>query len=279
MKLTKEWHVKLDEFIAAMAFANDGRLGVAQFAPTGVILAPNGGIIAKVKAEKEMGDVSYCCGRFGFVSHDGHAYITDRNGNLIKEVYVGDAYDVAITMTEDGFVACKYRCALFDFNGNKLWDLDVGWVVNGPSHYKGYWYVADWNELLIVKDGSVDKEIGYGKYAWDTAVCGKYLAVSTYRNLYLYDLSDPANPRELWRVGGLEGAYQVAFGPDCKYIAVADTYNCKLKIYDFNGNLVLEKEYNQYGDWHDNVWSVAWWRDRIAVGLEGGDVILFKVFF
>jgi len=124
---------------------------------------------------------------------------------------------------------------------------------------------------LIVKDGSVVNEIGYGEGALDTAVCGKYLAVSTDSYLYLYDLSDPENPRELWRVGGVNLVFQVAFSPDCKYIAVADLLNHKLKIFDIKGNLVLEKDFGK------EVWSVAWWKDRIAVGLDGGDIYVYKV--
>jgi len=134
-----------------------------------------------------MENVSYCCKRFWFLNTDDYAYTTDQSGNLIKKVHVGGAYDDAITMSKDGFVACYDRCALFDLNGNKLWDLDVGEVWYGPSHYNGYWYVADEDgKLLIVKDGSVVKEISYGccKDVHDTAVCGKYSPVSTVTHLY-----------------------------------------------------------------------------------------------
>ena len=36
------------------------------------------------------------------------------------------------------------------------------------------------------------EEIGYSENDYDAAVCGKYLAVSTYH--HLYDLGDPENP-------------------------------------------------------------------------------------
>ncbi len=55
---------------------------------------------------------------------------------------------------------------------------------------------------MIIKDGKIVKEISYGESAWDTTVCGKYLAVSTLKHLYLYDLSNPKNPREIWNRGG-----------------------------------------------------------------------------
>jgi len=279
MKLVQLWHYKTGGPIEGLAFSDKGNLGVASWDGCAYVFDQNGNLLSKVCGKYSMHDASYCCGRFGFVGVDDYAYITDQNGDLVKKIHVRDDYDMAITMTKDGFVACKYRCALFDLNGNKFWDLEVGRVYNGPSRYQGYWYVADWvwGELLIVKDGSVVKEMSYGESAWDTTVCDKLLAVSTDSHLYLYDLSNPENPREIWRIGGFEKAYQVAFGPDCKYVAVADTWNHKLKIFSIGGDLVLEKEYNQYGDDNDDVVSVAWWRDRVAVGLYGGDVHVYKI--
>jgi len=278
LSLVQLWHYKAGSTIEGLAFSDNGNLGAASWGGCAYVFDQSGNLLNKVCGGDDMDDASYCCGRFGFVNWDKYAYITDQNGNLIKKVHVGGDYVEAITMTEDGFVACRYSCALFDFNGNKKWDLEVGEVENGPSHYNGYWYVADidWNKLLIVKDGSVVKEISYGESAYDTAVCGKYLAVSTLHHLYLYDLSDPANPRELWNVGGLSGCggngcLRVRFSPDCKYIAVADTNNHKLKIFDLKGNLVLEKDFGS------SVYSVAWWRDRIAVGLRSGDIYVYKV--
>ena len=278
LSLTQLWSYNAGGTIEGLAFSDNGNLGASSWDNCAYIFDPNGKLLNKVCGIGDMDDASYSNGRFGFINHDDYAYITDERGNLIKKIHVGDAYDSAITMTSNGFVACWSRCALFDFNGNELWDVDVGRVENGPSYYKGYWYVADidWKKLLIIKDGSIVKEINYGENALDTAVCGKYLAVSTATHLYLYDLSDPTNPREIWKRGGLSGCggngcLRVTFSPDCKYIAVADTNNYKLKIYDINGNLVLEKEYD------NEVWSVAWWMDRIAVGLNDGGIYVYKV--
>ena len=49
------------------------------------------------------------------------------------------------------------------------------------------------------------------------------------------------------------------------------TSNCKLKIFDINGELILEKKYETCP------WSVAWWNDRIAVGLENGEVHVYEL--
>jgi len=271
--LAQLWSYKAENRVWSIAFSDNGNLGVASAGNCAFIFDPNGNLLNKVCGNSGMADASYSNGRFGFINWDDYAYITDENGNLIKKVYVGDYYDEAITMTSNGFVACYSECAFFDFDGNKIWDVDVGEVENGPSYHKGYWYVADWawNKILVIKDGSIVKEISYGEYTWDTAVCDNYLAVSTRYHLYLHDLSDPRNPREIWNRGGFDSAFQVAFSPNCKYIAVADRYNHKLKIYDINGNLVLEKGYD------DEVWSVAWWMDRVAVGLADGTLHTYRI--
>jgi len=240
------YKIKFDKSIYDITFSDNGNLGVTS--DCAYVFDQSGYLLNKICGKYGMHDASYCCGRFGFINSDFHAYITDQNGNLIKKVYVGDKYYNAITMTEDGFVACRRKCALFDFNGNKLWDVNVGRVENGPSYYKGYWYVADWGlgKLLIIKDGKIIKKIHYGKIANDTAVCGKYLAVSTEHHLYLYDISDPENPKEIWKVGGFNVARQVAFYSNCRHIAVTDKYNKKLKIYNINGDLLFEMEYKEY---------------------------------
>ena len=270
--LSRIWSYETGDMIHGLAFSSNGNLGAASHDGCAYIFDPNGNLLNRVCGNDWMVGASYSNGRFGFINNDGYAYITDENGNLIKKIHIGYDYNQAITMTPNGFVACGDRCAFFDFNGDKLWDMDVKAVLNGPSYYQGYWYVAnfDSNKLLIIKDGSIVKEISYDELAFDTAICDKYLAVSTYSYLYLYDLSNPKNPREIWNRGGSNWTYQVAFSPDCKYIAVADTSNHKLKIYDINGNLILEKKYDA------EVWSVAWWRDRIAVGLDDGTMYVYR---
>jgi len=270
--------IKLRKIAKDVAFSDNLNLGVVS-GKCIYVFDQNGNLLNKICRNNYMESISYCCGRFGFVNLDGYVYITDQNGKLIKKVYVGGSYDYVITMTKDGFVACRERCAFFDFNGNKIWDLDVEHVDNSPSYYKGYWYVADeYANLLIVKNGSLVNTIRYCKYSLNytvcesvrnTAVCDKYLAVSTDSHLYLYDLNDPTNPKEIWKVEEFNGARQVAFGPGCEYIVVTDEYNQKLKIFNIEGDLIFEKKY-----WNDVI-SVAWKDDRIAVSV-GADLLVYS---
>jgi len=263
--------IKIGKFVRYLVFSDNLNLGVAS-GKCAYVFDRNGNLLNKVCGDKDMISVSYCCGKFGFINWDLYAYIINENGKLTEKIRVGYDYDDAITMIKDGFVACGTSCAFFDFNGNMKWGVTTGVVSNNPSYYKDYWYVAvnNWHELLIVKDGEKINVIKYDEIVFDTAVCGKYLAVSTDSYLYLYDLNDPVNPSQLWSVGGFNGARQVAFSPGCEYIVVIDGNNQKSKIFNIEGDLIFEKEY-----W-DDVVSAAWKDDRIAVGV-GTDLIIYFI--
>ena len=266
--LREAWSYETESRIRALAFSEDGKLGVVSYCA--YILDQSGKLLNKVCGNSDMLDVSYSNGVFGFVNDDGYAYLSHvfKGSRSWKKVYVGYDYSVAITVLPDGFIACWKRCTRFGFNGDRKWDADVGSVVNGPAVHKGHAYMADydWDKLLIfrLRSGKKINEIKYEEHALDTAACGNYLAVTTWSYLYLYDIGEPANPEELWRVGGFDWARNVAFSPDCRYIAVSDANNRRLKAFSVYGKLMYEKEYSAH------VTAVAWWGDRIAVGLYGG---------
>jgi len=280
LELVELWHSKVRSSIYGLAFSDSGNLGVASghLNSCAYVFSPRGYMLSEVCGSSWMYDASYSNGMFAFVNWDGYVYITNENGDLIKKIYVGEQYNKAVTLRDNNFIACGTECALFNLKGNKLWVVDVGYVLNKPSYSKGYWYIADRHreEVIIVKDGNIiNKIVGYGERVYDTAVCDHYLAVSTWSYVYLYDISEPSTPKLIWREDGFDEVFQVAFSPDCRYIAITDTGNHELKVYDIRGNLVSLVYYGD--DYDDKVWSVAWWKDRIAVGLEGGDIYVYKV--
>jgi len=275
--LKELWSYKTGDAVIGLAFSTNGNLGAASVDNCYYVFDPSGSLLNKVCGGGGMSDASSFLDMFGFINADNYAYIANEDGTLWKKIHVDWNYDSAITMLPDGFVACFYNCAYFGFNGNKKWDVDVGVVENGPSVYKGYVYVADadWKKLLVLRlsDGSEVKEISYDEDAEDTAVCGNYLAAVTYTHVHLYNLSDPVNPKEVWNVGGIGSCRQVTFSPGCKYIAIAEWGGQKLRIYDIQGNEVLEKSYG------NEVTAVAWFEDRIAVGLRNGEIHVYEVVY
>jgi len=252
--------IKMNRGVISLAFTDNGNLVAVPRERCFYIFDTNGNLLKKVCISDLLKFVSYCCGKLGFINN--HVIITDENGNIIKKFEIENYYNNGITLVKDGFVVCFVKCAFFDFNGNKKWEFNVSYVENGPSYYNDYWYIADKyrKALLVAKDGKIIKEIKYNERDYDTAVCNKYLAVITEHHLYLYDISDPENPKEIWKVGGLNLPYQVTFSPNCEYIAVIDNEIEKLKIFSIDGRLIFEKKYWQ------GIYSIAWKDNKIAVG-------------
>lgn len=259
--------------VSSLAFSKSGNLGFSSFDRCAYVVDLSGNVLGKACGDDYMTDSSYSSGRFGFTNYDEHVYIMDEKGKLIEKVYVGSDYADAVTMRPDGFLACLSRCAFFDFSGGKKWEMGVGHVVNGPSYYKGYWYVADTNlnEVLIVRDGRVIGGMAYSDSALDTAVCGNYLAVVTYSSLYLYDLSNPAVPKEVWKANEFSMANQVAFSPNCNHIAVVDWEGSAFDIFSIKGRLVFKERYDV------SPISVGWWKNSTAIGFKDGTVGFYDV--
>ncbi|UXD22712.1 hypothetical protein IPA_07595 [Ignicoccus pacificus DSM 13166] len=300
ISLTQLWTFKTNGVVEALAFSDDGRLGAASWNGCADILDQNGNLVSGYCRDYGMNDVSFCCNKFGFVKFyhwdlDGNVYIYDLSTGTWKKVYVGDPYDSAITMLKDGFLAGGDNLAYFDFQGNKRWDVSMKYITNGPAVYNGYVYVPRWDwpsegkgalTILKLSDGSEVRTIKFNERVFDTQVCGNYLALGTAHHVYLYDISNPANPRLLWYSnylasscsgGDCWGAYNVAFSPDCRYLVSTDNDDWKIYLFDTQtGRLVLERKFK------NDVNAVAWWRDRIAVGLAGGGlrngkIYMFKV--
>ena len=276
--LRELWEYKTNGAVRGLSFSKSGTLGAAVWDHCAYIFDKHGNLINKICGHhKLMEYTSYCCGKFGFVNMDGYVYITDERGTLLKKIYVGTDYCASIVMRKETFLAGWRRVGLFDLQGNKLWDIDVEGIWYGPSSYENYWYIADkaGSRLIIVRDGVIINSISYPEYALDNDICGRYLVVSTWNHLYLYDLSNPESPEEIWVEGNINWPNEVSFSPDCRYIAVADFCDHELRIYSINGSLILKKNYGLNDDYR--VVSVAWWRDRIAVGLWDGRVIVYKL--
>ena len=268
-RLEPLWSFRSEGYVYGLAFSDSGRLGVASSDGHAYIIQPNGELIFQGHSYLPMYAVSHCCGKFGFLDSGVTVFVIYDDGYVDGKINIDKLYKPyyysGVTLSQDGVMVCAHGCGFFDFRGRKIWEIrhSLPLVEHGPSYYQGYWYIAAWFSLDIVKDGHEVNSIDHKDFTRiyiDTAICDKYLAVTTEKHLILYDISDPENPREIWNVDGFDYARDVAFRPDCRYIAVADMDNRKLKIYDINGNFVEDWSFD------DKVCSVAWWNDIIAVG-------------
>jgi WD40 repeat protein len=268
LSLTELWRYNTPSAVNALAVDDNGNVGIAS--DCAYLLDQNGNLINKTCGGEVMSDVSFLNGLFAFACGDGSTYLF--NGTIFwKKLNAGGW---TLDLQPNGFLACsRLECAYLDFNGNYWWDRNLGWIAKGPSVHDGYVYVGDYDAgnlyILRLTDGYKTGQVSYGMSVWNSEVCGDYLAVGTEFRLYLYIISDPSEPREIWSVGGLRRVLSVAFSSDCKYVAALDTYNKRLKIYHVNGTLVL--------DVGSEAATLDWNGNRVAVGLYNGTVIVYGI--
>ncbi|UXD22476.1 hypothetical protein IPA_05265 [Ignicoccus pacificus DSM 13166] len=261
-----------------IAISDDGTVAVASDDNCIYFFDTTGNLLTQSCATTDMDDVSYYDGKFYAVNFDNEVYIFDTKGNPEGTFSISDDHDESIKAFDGGIVLGGSELALYDFNGNVKWTILVGEIDNSPSVYGDYIYAADINydRLLVVyaPSGSVVSTINYTDSAHDTSICGHYLAVTTSSKLYLYDISSPASPKLLWSVGTFGGGYnvgelQVTFSPDCNYIAVADTRNYTLVIYDIQGYVENSLKFSQ------GVYGIDWKGSVLAISLENGTIIAY----
>lgn len=272
------------EEAGSLAFSDNGNLGVAS-GKCGYIFDLSGKLLNKVCDNwGKMNDVSYSNGKFGFVSESGNVYITDESGNLIKTIRVGSDYNRKIVLSPKGFLVCDYGCVSFDYNGKDFWIKDYLSVAEGNlSYYKNYWIIPTSAEFF--KKVMINSYRYYDVYRLmdfypddprSTAVCGDYLAVATNHRLHLFKFERDESLlswylKKIWTIDNLDFPTHVVFSPKCKYIAVTDWGEKRLKIFDIKGRQVLEKKYNI------EIASIAWWEDRIAISFKKEGIRMYKV--
>lgn len=277
LSLVELWSYNVGGRIRALAFSSNGKLGVVSPSGNCVYIIDREGNLHSQKCNVgTVYDVSYCCNKFGFVNWDRRVYLYDLDNEEWNSIEIDLSYGQSLSLSSEGILVCGLtNCELINYDGAKVWEDQTG-ALRSPSHYEDLWYIPGDSYLFIVRnvDGTIVKKLRFDPFdeIISDSICRTYLAVGTSSHLYLTTISDnPLEPVVLWSVSGLLGVNDIAFSPDCKYLAVTDSYHRKLVIYDNKGDLVAEKSFNYFVD------SVAWWYDRIAIGLDDGTIIVYKV--
>jgi len=263
--------------IGSIAFTEDNKLVAIPHARCVFIFDEEGEVVAKPCIRSKIESGSYCCKRIALLASFDRVFVLDIDGDLINVIDIEEgiiAYKGVLGLSEKGFLVCEHRCAFFDFDGSKHWDIDIeGIVLVPPVYYRDYWYVAgtDSEKLMVVKNGEIVKEIRVDGTVFSMAICGHRLAVSASNKIYLYDLTNPEKPREIWRIDGLPTFRFLTFRPDCQYI-IGITEGRRLSLIGANKELMIL--YKQPKD--DIPISVAW-KNLIVIGTYFGNVIAYNV--
>ncbi|ALU12289.1 hypothetical protein EYM_02130 [Ignicoccus islandicus DSM 13165] len=223
--------------------------------------------------------------RVAIATINGTVYL--RSDGELRKVIEGREFSYSVKLLRDSLIACNTTCALVDLRGNLIWKREIG-VVTDLEVKGDYVYVAHGKakgiggtpgfSVLSLRDGKVlfqkiewrEGESVYKESVSSVDVCSDKLVLGGLIFVYLFNISNPLEPKLLWRKDfeGLLVASSVRFSPNCSSIAVASYYGRKVYFLDLGGNVIGELSFG------DKVTDLDWKR-YLAVGLENGTFYLF----
>ena len=203
----------------------------------------------------ESVDVSYCCGRYAVLS-DEKVYVVSERGKILSKFSVEPIFARRVGVNDEGVIVCGGGCSLHDFRGKRKWafrnfQLDVSAV----TYSNGHWYLADEEEVAIVRNGNVIKRINVGDTITSMDACSDILAVLTSSGVTVYGIKEnPWDPKRLWK-RRLNGS-ALALSSSCTYLAVASDED--VKIFDAKGKHLGDLPRG------DTLVSISWFKDKMA---------------
>jgi len=208
---------------------------------------------------------------FETIKYAAAAEFEDIFGLKINNIYeLEPTRDEKFATNGKDVLACGLGCTKYGQNGIE-WTILKDKLIEIAEYVGGYWYIATGKDLIIVdNDGKIVrvwsfKNNGDGDI-WVIKKCCHLLAVSTFYHLYLYDVSDPENPREIWNKGGFNGLVSIDFYKEYgipRVLAATDKYNKMVKILNIGDGEELLSESFELAPI-----SVAFTRDYLVIGDE-----------
>ena len=204
---------------------------------------------------------------FAFVRADGKVTLYDVLHKVKVNLKLPSHVAKASKVTQKGLLLCWKVCAFYNFQGRKLWEFDVKEVIGKPAGEESF-YIPDAlaNQIYAISGGKLlmNRTVNF---PLSVASCDDLIAVGTWSKVYLFD----KNFDELNVLYGFKRVRDLAFSPDCKYLAIADSLNNRLVIVDTKGTLVKEVRFDvpvNGMDWKGNV---------MVISLDNGNVKVYKV--
>ncbi len=219
--------------------------------------------ISRPCAPPAMSGVGSYGSTFVFTNFNGYAYVL--KGGTVKKFWVG-TFKGKVVALKNFFVSCYVGCAAFTYSGKKLWEYDTIFAGTPSTNGKVIFVPEITKKRITVLslNGTVLKSLPTGENeAMSTSYCGGLLAVGTSTSIIVLNAT---TLETLWKSDISGRAWSVAFSPNCKYLAVADSMGGVVRIYTTNGEeLGSLKVLLPY--------SVYWGPKYLYVGTEVGKLI------
>ena len=220
-----------------------------------------------IKVVDVYGAPSYYNGYY-VITNATKVYLLKEDGTLINlTLPFSSRYSV---MGDKGIVSCASYCVLMDANGNVIKVFLNGTGDKVVTSWNKYITVVDWfDDVVYVVDPStfaVVKTINVTSPMWATN-CNNYVAVA-YRypdRISIFDL-DSGNNVTINNAT----ATMLDFDDDCNYLASAEWYYMRGRVYSLNGSVAYEIAMK--GD----VEYVAWRGQHLAFSAAGSQLIMLR---
>ncbi len=270
MDLTLLWIISVTNFIKEVAMSNN-TIALAAYDGCTYLYSLNSTMISRRCLDYRFFGVDYCCGKFAFISSK-QIVVEDRRGDIIKRIQIPWKYGMSVRVTKSGLIACYTHCAFMSFDGKVLWDVDIPDSSLGKLAYNGTLFVPTAvfagclaksvapSHVVIIKDGILVKDLVFNETFLSSDSCKDLIAIGGTKLLII-------NKGRIVELGKFKLIWDLAFSPDCRYLAISDLDG--LKIINLKGDVLASYKMKPTG--------VDWVRNLIAVGDAYGRLYLFKV--
>ncbi len=270
MDLTLLWVLSVTNFIKEVSMSNS-TIALATYDGCTYLYSINGTLIKRECIDYRFFGVDYCCNKFAFIS-SRQIVIEDERGNVVKRIEIPWKYGMSVKLVPRGILACYTHCAFYNWDYERLWDLDIPDSSLGKIAYNGTFFIPTAvyasclakgvapSHIVIIKGNKTVRDLVFNETLLSADSCKDLIAVGGTKLILI-------KRGQIVKLGGFRLIWDLAFSPDCKYLAVSDTSG--LKIVDLNGDIISEVKMKPTG--------VAWVKNLIAVGDAYGRLYLFKV--
>jgi len=250
--------------VTSLAIAEGGTIGVGSAQGCIFVSRPDGELLTKTCTNSSIVSASAYENILAFLNKEGEVLLFNRYGEELGKLKIDDPEVIGkIAVGREGFVACKRKCALFDFNGEIKWIFPTFAGSVRPAYLDGMWVLPEkilgYAYIVESESGNAVGRLYIGNSLTDIAVSGKTVVLADSAGVHVFSFSGN-KPKAIASFSTVP-VLSVGVGPNGKYVAVAS--GSRFLIYALNGRSVYRQRSSQG---ISQFREVAWDGNLLAVG-------------